>query len=169
MPGQVLTSSSPAGWSPKQWPLPDPSRTTPPGARVEIFARSRAPAVAERGKRGLYTIAQQHPSGARRCCSRMLGMAGTNPSDILLELKSISESSTARKPNSQLGRASNCHVRPRTHLKVVRSKHHHDIHAAKSNLRPEQINQCMLLLLVICIMLAGSIVGVVAYFASQWR
>jgi hypothetical protein len=98
----------------------------------------------------------------------MLAISWQNPSEAFVDLKPVSESSTARKLRSPLDRASNGHVRPRTHLRAVESKRR-DVDVPKSNLRPEQINQCMLLLLVICILLAGAIVGAASYFAGQWR
>lgn len=117
-PGGVVTKY--------MWSLPDPSRTTPPGAgsvlgtdrlrgRRSPISFSETPYAAgnvvsahsrpaqhhiavgrasvdagrenslvqsagggvPRQARQLSTIAQHHPSGARRCCSRMLGLAGT--------------------------------------------------------------------------------------------
>lgn len=59
-----------------------------------------------------------------------------------------------------------CHARPRNHLRLVASRHR-DADAAKGRLPAERINQCMLLLFVICVVLAGSIVGAVGYLAGE--
>jgi hypothetical protein len=105
-------------------------------------------------------------SSGGRTLSRALGMAGTDPSEVFLDLNSVSEPSTAGEICSRLARATNRHARPRNHLRLVASKHH-DANAAGTGLPAERINQCMLLLLLICVVLAGSIVGAVGYLVSE--
>jgi hypothetical protein len=55
---------------------------------------------------------------------------------------------------------------PRNHLRLVASKHR-DADAAGGGLPAERVNQCMLLLFVICVVLAGSIIGAVGYLAGE--
>ena len=115
---------------------------------------------------------QQHferayaPHRAAKRCSRLLGMAGTDPSNVVLDLKSISQSSMARGACLRINRMTNCHARARSHLRLVASEHR-DADAARGSLPVERINQCMLLLFVICVVLAGSIVGAVGYLAGE--
>jgi hypothetical protein len=93
---------------------------------------------------------------------RLLGMAGTDPSKVLPDLGSIPESVTAEGRCSRLAQGANRHTRRRNHLALVAGRHQDDS-AAGGSLSAERINRCMLLLFVICVALAGSIVGAVAY------
>jgi hypothetical protein len=92
-------------------------------------------------------------------------MAGTDPSKVFLDLKPISKSSMARESCLRINRMTDCHARPRNHLRLVAGRHR-DADAARGRLPAERINQCMLLLFVICVVLAGSIVGAVGYLAG---
>jgi hypothetical protein len=95
-----------------------------------------------------------------------LDMTGTDPSEAFLDLNSVSEPSTAGEICSRLARVTNRHAGPRNHLRLVASNLH-DANAAGTSLPAERINQCMLLLLLICVALAGFIVGAVGYLVSE--
>jgi hypothetical protein len=64
-----------------------------------------------------------------------------------------------------MNRMTDCHARSRNHLRLVASRHR-AANAAGGHLPAERINQCMLLLFVICVVLAGSILGAVGYLAG---
>jgi hypothetical protein len=122
--------------------------------------------------RWLYTIVQQSAASAcsyakqqylclalrdpscGEASSRLLGMAGTDPS------------ATTKESPSQLARVVGRHARSRSHLTLVTSRRHDD-DVAGSSLPAERINQCMLLLLIICVVLAGSMLAVVGYLARE--
>ncbi len=71
----------------------------------------------------------------------------------------------ARESCLRMNLMADCRARPRNHLRLVASRHC-DADAARSRLPAERINQCMLLLFVICVVLAVSIVGAVRYLAG---
>ena len=91
---------------------------------------------------------------AAKLLSRLLGMAVTDPS------------ATTKESPSQLARVVRRHARSRSHLTLVTSRRHDD-NVAGRGLPAERINQCMLLLLIICVVLAGSMLAVVGYLARE--
>jgi hypothetical protein len=91
-------------------------------------------------------------------------MAATDP-EVLLNLKSITGLSKLGKLNQRLASAPDSDVRSRVHLRVVNGRSY-KVDIVTSDLSAEHVNQCMLLLLVICVVLACFILGAVACFGT---
>jgi hypothetical protein len=58
-------------------------------------------------------------------------------------------------------------VQSRIHLQVIDGKSSNKLGSIKGKLSPEQVNQRMLLLLIICLVLVGSTVGAVGYLGAE--
>ena len=91
-------------------------------------------------------------------------MAATDP-EVLLDLKSITGVSKLGKLNQQVALTPGSDVRSRVHLRVVNGRGC-QVDIVMGDLSAEHVNQCMLLLLVICVVLASLILGAVACFGT---
>ena len=92
-------------------------------------------------------------------------MSGAKSSEGGADFKSIS--STASTLGSGVARVTETCERPRVHLQVIDGKSRKKPGSVKAELTAEQVNQCMLLLLVLCLAIAGSIVGAVRYLGAE--
>jgi hypothetical protein len=94
-------------------------------------------------------------------------MSGTGPSESLTKLSPIhGPKARALGPLSLQGDALRSHI----HFRVIDAESNTRTDAlGGSSLSAAQINKCMLLLLVICVVLASTILGAVGYLSEEER
>ena len=92
-------------------------------------------------------------------------MSGTNTSELLSKL-TLTSRPEARALGSGLLRGADLTFQSDIPLRVVDTRSQ-DTMDPKSGLSTEHVNKCMLVLLLICLVAAGAILGAVAYLRSE--
>jgi hypothetical protein len=91
-------------------------------------------------------------------------MSGTGPSESLTKLSPIHGPKVRALGSLSLRRDA---LRSHIHFRVVDAES--NTRTGGSSLSAAQVNKCMLLLLVICVVLASTILGAVGYLSDEQR